>query len=48
LSDFLDCVDFEFKKSAPSFNLNEWASEWLTKAGLNECEVFFKPNDTHI
>ncbi len=35
----------EFQKINKDFSLKDWKEEWICKAGLNECQPLFNPEE---
>lgn len=45
LDNLLECMNEEFQKNNKDFSLQTWKEEWICKAGLNECQPSFNPDD---
>ncbi|EAS02835.3 peptidase M1 family aminopeptidase (macronuclear) [Tetrahymena thermophila SB210] len=45
LNDFIENLDVEFQTLNLGFSLKEWQQEWISTAGLNECQPEFDPNN---
>jgi len=45
LDDFLECLQLALTKKMQNFDLKQWATSWLTKAGVNALEAEIQKRD---